>query len=56
MHYQTASQGCCYDATTLTLVAVQCSASGTRQRFTIAHENGHFMLHKDVYIDTRDPH
>jgi len=36
----------------LALVAVNAAHPELRQRFTIAHEIGHFMLHKDVYIDT----
>lgn len=35
----------------LALVAVNAAHSEHRQRFTIAHEIGHFMLHKGVYID-----
>jgi Zn-dependent peptidase ImmA (M78 family) len=33
------------------VIAVNRSQHARRRRFTIAHEIGHFMLHKGVYID-----
>jgi Zn-dependent peptidase ImmA (M78 family) len=36
----------------LALVAVNAAHPEHRQRFTIAHEIGHFMLHRGVFIDT----
>jgi Zn-dependent peptidase ImmA (M78 family) len=34
------------------IIAIQSGESEVRQRFTIAHEIGHFLLHKDnLYID-----
>lgn len=38
------------------LIGVNSAESATRQRFTIAHELGHFFLHrnKDAFVDFRD--
>jgi Zn-dependent peptidase ImmA (M78 family) len=38
------------------LIGVNSSESSARQRFTIAHELGHFFLHpnKDAFVDYRD--
>lgn len=38
------------------LIGVNSSEGSTRQRFTIAHELGHFYLHpqKDTFVDYRD--
>ena len=33
------------------VIAVNSSQSTRRRRFTVAHEIGHFLLHKGVYID-----
>ena len=40
------------------LIGVNSNESFVRQRFTIAHELGHFHLHptKDVFVDYRDNH
>lgn len=40
------------------LIGINSDESSVRQRFTIAHELGHFFLHpaKDVFVDYRDNH
>ena len=35
-----------------TLIVVNAQHSRTRQRFTIAHELGHLVLHRGVFVDT----
>ena len=35
-----------------TLIAVNAYHANTRQRFTIAHELGHLILHRGVFVDT----
>lgn len=48
--------GVIYRKDGIAFMAISSSESNTRQRFTIAHELGHFFLHpqKDTFIEFRD--
>lgn len=46
--------GMLYRTGSETIVGINASHSVTRQRFTLAHELGHFLLHKgDLFVDAK---